>query len=105
MLFLPLAALAQQQPAQTPQPMPAAQRATEEMVLDLTRIWQRQAIEKEQIKDALRDAQQNAMTKMKEGADKDTEIAKLNAKVKDLEELTGQLQGRLKQGMKEGTAH
>jgi len=97
MLLLPLSALADTPAPPAPPPMPAPQRATEAMVLELTRLWQRQGIATEQAVDALKEAQQNAETLMKESKEKDLDLQRKAAHIFELEELTSQLQVRLAQ--------
>jgi hypothetical protein len=96
LLLLPLPALADT-PAPSPAPMPAAQRGTEDMVLQLVRMWQQQEILKEQAMDAIKDAQQKAAASAKESQDKDLDLKRKDAHIFELEELTQRLQIELAQ--------
>ena len=96
LLLLPLPAFADT-PAQLPPPtMPAAQRGTEDMVLQLVRLWQQQEIQKEQALDASRSAHQAMAAVTKEKEDVVAELQKAQAHVKDLEMLTQDLQVKMR---------
>jgi len=107
--LFPLAAVAQPVALMTggqPQGPTPVQRATESMVLDLTRTWQKVATENETYKDAVASYQKVGEAKMKEleetktksdklAADDAAKIDKLTAENKNLAEVIKALQSKV----------